>query len=884
MSGRKKKIQNGGVAASAGEKQNTESEHGPARIGASSDGSSSLPGAADSNSKGDEIIRDLPPPSETVKPRGAGAFMMPDNVAGAGAAAEKAPSDDKKVIIVTSHLEQPIPMTHSYSLPSLPTTSLRPRVDPTLVEGGGVGFHGSSTMGPASTALSASDLQYPSPAPPLSRTLSTPESSSSNSVRRSAFGRAGSAFGRFTNVASRPTSTYTQSDPGFSAFHPVTWNCQRSLSSAGSGSLVGSEIIEEHDEGSGLRKTRIASSPSNKMTRGFLLRARETLTKRRSGRENPARPSLSDTEDASSPPTTIITNDDGVEISMTTTEDTSTPPKIERVSPPSKIGLRRKELAAANSKPGSSEAQQHKDPGLELDFSDSDDEGTHDGVEHQPGVEVALTLPPNRPPSRADKKSQVPFDEGVQTYTHTATSTSSKTSSAGTIATKFKLKGGARRSKAVASPSAFTQTTASPHDSPNARTSSSSNGSPNSRGGLSTISSNSNSISSASPVRKINSTASSPGGGDSCAMNTTGTTNTDPELRDIVKRGHKKKKRQQKQCGKTEGNADDGYEAVSVDMDGNATVVSSSTGSCSSTFLREGAINPHIPGRAPSISPHRMYDATPFDEQISATHDARGTTDSPALKKEVGISKLIAFNSKPVVRSQSPHSTDAHTSSSASVSNATSSSSGTGGGSQQPVKFVAYETVEEREESPFDEHHHEENRTASHQTLIRPTISNGDSSSPGQRPPISPRKMMSVTPPPTNLKEPPLSCTNTPCSPPTIVDGPNPNVLVGDLVEKVESDDTSTFGRRASESGMARPKTRKLILVPPKISPNRLTGTSEQNGQEAVGNNIVPTVSPDRQQHFQPNINTKHLPTQLKKSKGGQDEVASVLVSPEKNA
>jgi hypothetical protein len=279
-----------------------------------------------------------------------------------------------------------------------------------------------------------------------------------------------------------------------------------------------------------------------------------------------------------------------------------------------------------------------------------------------------------------------------------------------------------------------------------------------------------------------------------------------------------------------------------------------------------------------------MYDATPFDEQISATHDARGTTDSPALKKEVGISKLIAFNSKPVVRSQSPHSTDAHTSSSASVSNATSSSSGTGGGSQQPVKFVAYETVEEREESPFDEHHHEENRTASHQTLIRPTISNGDSSSPGQRPPISPRKMMSVTPPPTNLKEPPLSCTNTPCSPPTIVDGPNPNVLVGDLVEKVESDDTSTFGRRASESGMARPKTRKLILVPPKISPNRLTGTSEQNGQEAVGNNLVPTVSPDRQQHFQPNINTEHLPTQLKKSKGGQDEVASVLVSPEKNA
>ena len=83
--------------------------------------------------------------------------------------------------------------------------------------------------------------------------------------------------------------------------------------------MVGSEIIEEHDVGSGLKTAaRASQTPSNNMTRGFLLKARESLkfqtTRRRSGRENPARPSLSDTEDVSSPPTTIITNnDDGVD-------------------------------------------------------------------------------------------------------------------------------------------------------------------------------------------------------------------------------------------------------------------------------------------------------------------------------------------------------------------------------------------------------------------------------------------------------------------------------------------------------------------------------------------------------------------------------------------
>lgn len=875
MSGKKKKNQKGKISSAAdGAKQSTEkSLGGPARRGAANDGSSLAAAAASSGSGGDAIIRDLLPPSQTVQPRGAAAAMAARDAATARAAAAEG-IDGEEVIAVVAHLAQPIPMTHSYSLPSLPTTSLRPRMNSGLVEGGGLGMMLSYNPSAAATrTASAGDFQQPPTAalPLLSRTLSTPESSSSPSVM-SAFGRAGSAFGRF--AGSRPATTYTQSDPGFSAFHPVTWNCQRSLSSAGSGSLVGSEIIEEHDQGLALTRGKIPPSPSNNKTRGFLLKACEKFqtTKRRSGRENPARPSLSDTEDASSPPTTIVTNnDDGVEISVAS-EDKSDPPKIERVSPPSKIGALRKKGVAI-----SSEAHQHNDPGLELDqlnFSESDDEGTIAAAEHQTSIEVAL-----RHPSRAEKTAHVPFDEGVQTYYHTAT-TSTKTSTGGGVAAKFKFKSPRRRSKAAISPSSHTTSSSSPHQSPNAATSSSSNESPNSRGGLSTISSNSNSVSIASNVRISNSTASSPRGGDSCAMNTTGSSSTDPEVRDIVKRAQKNNKRQQRPTGKAESYVEDCCDAVSVDMDGNATVISSSTGSCSSAHLREGAINPHIPGRAPSVSPHHMFEAAhqaPFDERSSWEREAGGSTDSPALKKEVGISKFISYSSTKIVRSQSPHSTDEHQSSAsasnASVSNGTSSSSGTGGGSLQPVKFVAYASVEEREESPFDEHHHEESRAASHQNLIRPTVSNEGSSSSGQRPPISPRKMASVTPPPTQLRETPRSGANTPCSPPTILDGPN--LLVTDF-----TDVASTAVRRATY-GMNMPKTNRLnmILVPPRISPlrdNRTVAGSEHGDQ-----GIAPTVSLGHC-NSQANVNIEGS-LQQEEIIGKNVELFAAIVSPEKS-
>ena len=894
MSGKKKKCKKtkaASAAAGASTSQKTHSDDdGPASIGAAKENGSTDAAVATARDGGDVIIRDLPPPSQTVQPRGAAAMVTPPGASAAagansipGGGGEEAIAVGGKKPTPSSHfsLGQPIPMTHSYSLPSLPSTSLRPRMSSIVIDGGGA-FNDPASTSLISRDLSSNDLQQPpgAPVPILSRTLSTPESSSN---LRSAFGRAGSAFGRFsTAAASRPNTTYTQSDPGFSAFHPVAWNCQRSLSSAGSGSLVGSEIIEEHDGGSGLRTSsaRTSSAPSNNMTRGFLLKAREKLqtnkTKRRSGRENPARPSLSDTEDASSPPTTIVTNDDAVEISIAAEDkNKNVPPKIERVASPSKISaaLRKKREASGKSKSATNEGH-HEDPGLELNFSDdSDDEGSIDEVVHQPGVEVALKpSQSNRPPSRASNTSQVPFDEKVQSYSHVATTT--KTSAAGAVAANlFKFKSPQRRSKTVTSPSSHT-TSSSPHQSPNAGTaSSSSNGSPNSRGGLSTISSNSNSISSTGNMRnKINSAASSPGGGDSCARESMGSSTTNAEIRDIVKQAQEKSKRQPRSAIKAEGNVEDGYDTVSVDMDGNATVHSSSAGSCNSTCLREGAINPmnphivltDIPGRAPSVSPNRFSEAAheaPFDEQSSGSPEVGGNTDSTVLKKEGGISKFISFNSKKVVRSQSPHSTDAHTTSSASasVSNATSSSSGTGGDSQQPVKFVAFS--EEREESPFDEHHDEENRNSTPQNLVRPTITNGGSSVTGQRPPTSPRKLMSgrisLTPPPTQLlRDAPPSVFNTPCSPPTIADGPN--VLVGDLAGKVDN---------MKIRNTHRPISKRLnILVapkPPKIRAAPIVIISpEKNDSQATDN-----------------IEDLH---QQDETKGKHDKLNSAIVSPEK--
>jgi len=845
MSGKKKNSQSNklATAASSSDSHKTSSEDGSARIGAASE-NDSLTAAANSSGGGGTFIRDLPSPSLAVQPRGAAALATTSGGANTGVNLPYGGGD-----LVgncpphLSDLEQPIPMTHSYSLPSLPTTSLRPRMSSIAVEGGGAYNDPSSTL--VDRDLSRGDLQQgPSaPVPILSRTLSTPESSSN---LRSAFGRAGSAFGRFSTAASRPHTTYTQSDPGFSAFHPVTWNCQRSLSSTGSGSLVGSEIIEEHDVGSGLKTAaRTSQTPSNNMTRGFLLKARESLklqtTRRRSGRENPARPSLNDAEDASPPPTTIITNnDDGVEISIAV-EDKTVPPKIERVSPPSKIGVsRRQKRLVDKSNPVANEG--HQDPGLELNFTDSDDDGSIDEIKQQPGIEVALKSESKRPPSRADNTPQVPFDEKTQTYIHSTTT--SKTSAAGSVAAKFKFKSPQRSSKV------------SPHQSPNAgTTSSSSNGSPDSRGGLSTISSNSNSIASATNMRnKSNSAASSPRGGDSCAKESMGSSTTNSEIRDFVREGQKKNIRPPRPAGK-EGNVDD-YETVSVDMDGNATVHSSSD-SCSSPCLREGAINPHIeglaltPGGAPSPSPNRFSVAAheaPFDEQSNGSPRAGGNADSTVLKKDSGISRFISFNSKKEVRSQSPHSADAHTTSSASASNASVSnttSSSSGGGSQQPVMFVAYERVEEREESPFDEHHHDENRTGTPLNLIRPTITNAGSNIAGQRPPVSPRKVTHgrvSTPSPTHAqRDVLLSGAVTPASPPTIADR---LVLVRDL----------TGADSGSRSAIPKPKSNrmKMILVPPK-----------KHAAATV-------VSPERH-HSQANTNIENM-----------QQVNSAIVSPEK--
>ena len=808
MSGKIKKSQTAKATAS--------SDDAPSRIVIGT-GKSEAAAATNSNGGGESFIRDLPPPSQMVQPRGAALALLSGNLS--AAMPSTADSDQAKNNSTSgnrfanfSQLEQPLPMMHSYSLPSLPSTLLQPRMTSSVeVDEGEGASNDSSNISRANRDLSSGDHHYPptTPLPLLSRTLSTPESSSSS---RSVFGRAGSAFGRFSTAGSR-ANAYTQSDPGLSAFHPVSFSHQRSFGSGGSSSLVGSEIIEEHDDGSGLKSSARASTvPSNKKTRGFLMKAREKLettklqsTKRRSGRENPARPSLNDTDDVS-PPTTIITNnDDGVEISIVT-EGKTVPPKIERVSP-SKI------KASKSSKKGSlvktsiiPHVGEHDDPGLELNFTDDseDDDESIDEVEGKPSVEVSLKPQSNRPPSRASNISQMPFNENVQTYTHTATNV--KTSAAG-VAAKFKFKSPQRRSKMMNSPSSYIAS-ASPHQSPSAgTTSSSSNGSPDSRGGLSTISSNSNSISSAANTRnKINSAASSPGGTDSCAKESMGSSTTNSEVRDIVRQNQKKNIRNLRSAGK-DGQPEE-FETASVDMD----IISASADSGNSVCMREGAINPHIalshiPGGTPSVSPHRLPESVheaPFDERSRGSPEVGKIIDSK-------VSKIITSKRE----SQSPHSADAHTTSSASasnasVSNATSTSSG--GGSQQPVKFVAYERVEEREESPFDEHPHDESRIATPQNVIRPTITNGGNSALGQRPPTSPRKTMGrMTTPPPHVHTT-LAGFKTPASPPTIADR---HIVVRDM-GVVES---------GSRSHIPKPKSNrmKMILVNPSVvSPERL--------------------------------------------------------------
>ena len=211
-------------------------------------------------------------------------------------------------------------------------------------------------------------------------------------------------------------------------------------------------------------------------------------------------------------------------------------------------------------------------------------------------------------------------------------------------------------------------------------------------------------------------------------------------------------------------------EEVIVDLDGNATVHSSSTSSSNyhvhSPKMREGACMPvdrFFAGGNVVLTPR-------------GTSAPLSTGSEGGDLPEMNISSFLSLSPKKS-RSRDAGAHSPYTVSSASVSNTSSSGSET----KKPLKFVAYE---ERMESPTNS----TSAPVAKRTigaLIKPRISKGAGQRPPiqhftsyQKPPQSPRKDSirgSGTRTPTRTPPPAKdygSGATTPCSPPVIVDGP----------------------------------------------------------------------------------------------------------------
>lgn len=315
------------------------------------------------------------------------------------------------------------------------------------------------------------------------------------------------------------------------------------------------------------------------------------------------------------------------------------------------------------------------------------------------------------------------------------------------------------------------------------------------------------------------------------------------------------------------------HEAV-ASPDGNDTVFSSSTTSSnyhsyiqSPRPLRDGATMPverFFAGgniaMSPSPASRIIYPAEGISSDTSSGRNnaayVGGGVPPPSISKFIALSpKKLPRAAAGVVAggggrdsTHSPHTVSSH-----SVS-ANSSSSGSENLMKKPLKFVAYTNREERE-SPFDEppiagaagnrdaaniesssnsHHHAA-------SLIKPRISKVGNprqnrppmiqKPPGNnKPPQSPRKQdirlsgartPTRTPPPSSYyKDIHLnSGANTPCSPPVIVDGPNANVLCGDLAMKPKRPSVVRGSSSAAAAALGGSVvSRGMFLIPPSSS------------------------------------------------------------------
>ena len=347
-------------------------------------------------------------------------------------------------------------------------------------------------------------------------------------------------------------------------------------------------------------------------------------------------------------------------------------------------------------------------------------------------------------------------------------------------------------------------------------------------------------------------------------------------------------------------------------LDGSDTVLSSST--TSSTYhaylssprpLRDGATLPtdrFFAGGAGTLYPSPMRDHPPSTGLASA---------APS------ISRIIALSPKKwSSRMHGGHSP--HTVSSNSVSANSSCSSET----KKPLKFVAYESQDDRESSPYCEPPLGGTVPPLRNSVIRPRISKGARPEPpprrppttrgttaschSPRPPPSPRRgdpsgqtaAGARTPPPVAF---PNSGANTPCSPPVIVDGP-----CGDMGTRPQR--PSVVRRSSAAHGGGG---RGMFLIPPGASygparhlpvppqPSPLQGSLEVVGegtndgaQEIVldatvvtaavktggAGCIAVTVSPDRNINTARKLYTVHDP--VPKEELVPDD--AVVVSPDK--
>ncbi|KAL7522074.1 hypothetical protein ACHAWX_006761 [Stephanocyclus meneghinianus] len=324
-------------------------------------------------------------------------------------------------------------------------------------------------------------------------------------------------------------------------------------------------------------------------------------------------------------------------------------------------------------------------------------------------------------------------------------------------------------------------------------------------------------------------------------------------------------------------------EEVVVDLDGNATVHSSSTTSSNyhvhSPKMREGACLPverFFAGGNVVLTPR------------STTAVIAGAAEEDDLA-EMNISKFLSLSPKKSMRNRDAGAHSPHTVSSASVSNTSSSGSET----KKPLKFVAYQ---ERRESPTKTivdcsrltlEENDEHSTSTPVTkrtvgaLIKPRISTGAGQRPPiqhftsyQKPPQSPRKdsirgsgtrTPTRTPPPARENG---SGATTPSSPPVIVDGPN--VMRGDW--KYREGTKKPHVVRGSHGGLRLlPPSSELLYrhTPRERSPSgdRVTLTVEDGAND--GAREVITAS------FVPKVTAYSLPIK---------SVSATVVTPDKRA